>query len=157
LNQTLLNSAKLPSKLWNSTILCAAYLYNLNSHQSINNKIPNELFFHRVLDISHLKIFGCKAFFYNNHKFNKFNNNTKPGIFLGYASDSLGYKIFNTFTNSIVTSRHTWFMEDIPGTINTTFFCDNYIDSFINFQDFLIEVESNSDIVILIIITFIRN
>jgi len=114
---TLLNSAKLPYKFWDSAILCAAYLYNLNPHQSINNKIPNELFFNKSVDIFHLKVFGCKAFFYNNHKTNKFENNSKPGIFLGYASDSLGYKILDISTNSIVTSRDVYFMEDMPGTI----------------------------------------
>jgi len=129
LNQTLnccasilLNFAKLPYKFWDSAILCAAYLYNLNPHQSINNKIPNELFFNKADDISYLKVFGCKAYFYNNHKFNKFDNNTKPGIFLGYASDSLGYKILDTSTNSVVTSRDLYFIEDMPGTINITFF-----------------------------------
>ena len=69
---TLLNSTKLPLKFQDSTILCASYLYNINPHQSIENKIPNELFFNEPVDIAHLKVFGCKAFFYNNHKFNKF-------------------------------------------------------------------------------------
>jgi hypothetical protein len=36
-------------------------------------------------------------------------------------------------------------MEDMPGTINTTFFCDKYIDSIINFKDSLIEGESIND------------
>jgi len=121
---TLLNSAKLPYKFWDSAILCAAYLYNLNSHQSINNKIQNELFFNKSVDISHLKVFGCKALFYNNHKTNKFDNNSKPDIFLGYANDSIGYKILDISTNSIVTSRDVYFMEDMSGSINTTFFCD---------------------------------
>ena len=143
----------LPYKFWDSAILCAAYLYNLNPHQSINNKIPNELFFNKSVDIiSHLKVFGCKAFFYNNHKTNKFDNNSKPGIFLGYAPDSLGYKILDISTNSIVTSREVYFMEDMPGTINTTFFCDKYIDSIINFKDSLIEGK-----VKMIIIIFIHN
>ena len=46
---TLLNSAKLPLNLWDSIILCVAYLYNINPHQSIDNKIPNELFFLKFL------------------------------------------------------------------------------------------------------------
>jgi len=33
----------------------------------------------------------------------------------------------------------------MPSTINITFFCDNYIYSIINFKDFLIEGESNSE------------
>ena len=83
----------------------------MNPHQSINNKIPNELFFNKSVDISHLIVFGYKAFFYNNHKTNKFDNNSKPGIFLGYASDSLGYKILYISTNSIVISRDVYFID----------------------------------------------
>ena len=135
---TLLNSAKLPLNFWDSVILCAAYLYNINPHQRIDNKIPNELFFNKPVDIAHLKVFGCKAFFYNNHKSNKFENNSKPGIFLGYAGDSLGYKILDVSTNSIITDRDVYFLEDMPGTIYTTFFCNKYIDSIIDFKDLLI-------------------
>jgi len=39
--------------------------------------------------MAHLKVFGCKAYFYNYHKINKFDNNTKPGIFFVYESDLL--------------------------------------------------------------------
>ena len=117
----------------------------MNPHQSINNKIPNELFFNKSVDISHLTVFACKIFFSNNHKTNKFDNNFKSGIFLVYAPDSLGYKILDISTNSIVTSRDVYFMEDMPETINKTFFCEKYIDSIINFKDFLIEEESIND------------
>jgi len=29
------------------------------------------------VDISHFKVFGCKTFFFNNNKTNKFENNSK--------------------------------------------------------------------------------
>jgi len=90
-----------------------------------------------------LKVFGCKAFFYNNYKTNKFENNSKPGIFVGYANDSLGYRILDLETNSIVTARDVYFMEEVPGTINTSFFINKYIDSVIDFQYSLIEGENN--------------
>ncbi|KAG4097563.1 hypothetical protein H8356DRAFT_1363289 [Neocallimastix lanati (nom. inval.)] len=32
------------------------FLYNSNSHSSINFKIPNELFYNRLVDISHFKV-----------------------------------------------------------------------------------------------------
>jgi len=83
-------------------------------------------------------------FFYNNHKSNKFENNSNPVIFLGYAGDSLGYKILDVSTNSIITARDIYFLEDMPSTINTTFFCNIYIDSIIDFKDLLIEGESNN-------------
>jgi len=81
LNQTinncakaLLTSAKLLLFFWNSAVQCTAFLYNSNPYSSINFKIPNELllfFFNKPVDISHFKVFGCKAFFFNNHNSNK--------------------------------------------------------------------------------------
>jgi len=115
-DSTLLNSAKLPSKFWDFAILCAAYLYNLNSHHSMNNKIPKWIiFFNKAIDIffSHLKVFGCITFFYNNNKSNKFDNNTKPWYILRLCF-SLGYKILDASTNTIVISRNVYYMEYIP-------------------------------------------
>jgi len=43
-------------------------LYNLNPHQGINYKISKEVFFNKKIDISKLKVFGCKVFFLNRYK-----------------------------------------------------------------------------------------
>ena len=117
----LLNSAKLPLNFWDSAILCACRLYSLNPHQGNNSKIPDEVFFNQPIDISHIRVFGCRVYFYNNHKKYKFENNSKPGIFLGYASDSTSYSILDLSSNCIVSARDVYFLENIPGTINTTF------------------------------------
>jgi len=74
----------------------------IDPYQSITNKNPDEVLFNKVVDILHLKVFGGKGFFsYNNHKFKKFDNNTK-GIFIDYDNDFLGYKILYISTNSII-------------------------------------------------------
>jgi len=57
----------------------------------------------------------------------------------------LAYRILDTSTNSVVTSRDVYFMEDMPGTINTTLFCVKFIDSIINFKDSFIEGENISN------------
>jgi len=64
----------------------------------------------KSVDISHLNVFGCKAFFYNNPK-NELNLTItlNLGIFLGYAPDSLGYKILDISTNSIVNFKRCLF------------------------------------------------
>jgi len=50
----------------------------------ILKKILYELFKGRKLNISHLKVFGCKCFILNNGKDNlgKFDSKVDPGIFL---------------------------------------------------------------------------
>jgi len=56
-----------------------------------------------------LSFLDVKPFSIIIHKSNQFDNNTKPDIFLGYAFDSLGYKILDTSTNSTVTSRDVYY------------------------------------------------
>ena len=116
--KTLLISAKLPLLFWDSAIKCAAFLYNSNPHSSVNFIIPNELFFNSPVGISHFKVFSYKAFFFNKHKSNKFDNNSKQSIFLGYPKNSSGYRILDISTNSIITARDIYFMEDIYSWYN---------------------------------------
>eukprot|EP00833_Pecoramyces_ruminatium_P016099 jgi/Orpsp1_1/1190131/evm.model.d7180000076770.1 len=143
--KTLLNAANLPLSFWDFAILCAAHLYNLNPHQSINNKIPDELFFNKPVNINHLKVFGCKVYFKNFHKTNKFDNNSKPGIFLGYSSNSTGYRVLDLSTNKVTTVRDLYFMEQIPGTLNTKFFSNKFITSIIDYPDLSIEGEESNN------------
>jgi len=60
---TLLNSAKLPLNFWDSAILCSCRLCNLNPHQGNNSKIPDEVFFNKPIDISHLRVFWLQSIF----------------------------------------------------------------------------------------------
>ena len=59
---TLLNSAKLPYKFWDSAIPCAAYLYNLNPHQSIIIKFQMNYFSINQLILLTLKFLDVKHF-----------------------------------------------------------------------------------------------
>ncbi|OUM69824.1 hypothetical protein PIROE2DRAFT_37880, partial [Piromyces sp. E2] len=79
--KTMLNWAKLPFTFWDEAIQVAAKLYNLNPHQRINNSIPDEIFFNKPIDISNLKVFGCKVAFLNNYKNDKYQDNAKQGKF----------------------------------------------------------------------------
>eukprot|EP00833_Pecoramyces_ruminatium_P000911 jgi/Orpsp1_1/1174943/evm.model.c7180000052037.1 len=125
--KTMLNWAKLPIQFWNEAIVVAAKLYNLNPHQGNCNLVPDEIFFNKISDISHLKVFGCKVAFFNNYKRDKFDNNAKQGIFMGYSSDSTGYRILDLETNYIITARDVYFFENLPGSINTPFFTNEMI------------------------------
>jgi len=103
-------------------IKCACILYNLNPHQEINFKILNEVFFNKKIDISKLKVFGCKVFFLKRYKQGKFENNTKPGIFLGYSSDSPGYRVLDITSKAIIIVRDAYFNESTLGSLGTSTF-----------------------------------
>ena len=67
------------------------------------NKIPYELYKGRKLNISHLRVFGCKCFVLNNRKesLGKFDAKADEDIFLGYSLHSKAYRVFNSRTLSV--------------------------------------------------------
>eukprot|EP00833_Pecoramyces_ruminatium_P007675 jgi/Orpsp1_1/1181707/evm.model.c7180000078269.1 len=126
--RTLLNWAKLPIAFWDEAIVVAAKLYYLNPHQGNYNLVPDDAFFNKKSDISHLAVFGCKVAYFDNYQKDKYNK-AKAGIFMGYSDDSTGYRILDINTNNIITALHVYFFEEIPGSINTPSFSDIVINS----------------------------
>eukprot|EP00833_Pecoramyces_ruminatium_P005940 jgi/Orpsp1_1/1179972/evm.model.c7180000071638.1 len=114
--KALLNESKLSREFWEYAVDTANYIHNRIPHHGINNKVPYELLFHKKVDYSHFKTFGCRVFFYIPKSFrNKFDNNASPGIFLGYHSYSNAYKILDLSSNKIILSRTVEFFENNPG------------------------------------------
>eukprot|EP00833_Pecoramyces_ruminatium_P018262 jgi/Orpsp1_1/1192294/evm.model.d7180000092057.2 len=66
------------------------------------------------------------------------------GIFLGYSENSTGYRVLDINTKSIINVRDVYFMEDIPGTVDTPFFSSKIIDSLLPYSDFSIEGEKDN-------------
>ena len=60
----------------------------------------------------------------------KFQNNSSPGIFLGYIDNPTAYKILNKTNNKIIISRNVEFFEFTPGNSHLSY-CDNDISNFI--------------------------
>jgi len=89
------------------------------------------VFFNKPSDISHLKVFGCKVYFLDNHKSYKADPNSKPGIFLGhcYSDDSVTYRVLDFNTKNIVSVYDVYFDEDIPESFNTPFYNDKFVMS----------------------------
>jgi len=75
-----------------------------------------ELFKGRRPVLSHLKLFGCKCFILNNGKesLGKFDAKADEGVFLGYATQSHGYRVYNKRLMTIEDSMHVVFDETNP-------------------------------------------
>ena len=79
-------------------------------------KSPYKLFKGRRLVLSHLKVFGCKCFILNNGKesLGKFDAKVDEGIFLGYATQSHAYRVYNKRFMIVEESMHVVFDETNP-------------------------------------------
>eukprot|EP00833_Pecoramyces_ruminatium_P006451 jgi/Orpsp1_1/1180483/evm.model.c7180000073588.1 len=94
--KTLLFWSKLSVNFWDFAVQYVTYLYNLVPHSSINNKIPNELFYNKKVNIKHIKVFGCITYYknYNQNK-TKLEPNPIKGIFLGFDERTYAYIIMD--------------------------------------------------------------
>ena len=79
-------------------------------------KNPYELFKGRRHALSHLKLFGCKCFILNNGKesLGKFDSKEDEGVFLGYATQSHAYGVYNKRLMTVEESMHVVFDETNP-------------------------------------------
>nr|XP_009795207.1 PREDICTED: uncharacterized protein LOC104241936 [Nicotiana sylvestris] len=112
--RALLFQSKLPLRYWGECVLCATYIINRLSSNSINNKTPYELLYKRKPKYSHLKSFGCLCYptVPIPHR-DKFNPRTVPHVFVGYPFNTKGYKVLNLATIKIYISRDVVFNESI--------------------------------------------
>jgi hypothetical protein len=65
--------------------------------------------------VSHFHVFGCKSFILKKgKKLDKFEARSVHGIFFGYASHSIAYRVLNLETNQIVETCEVTFDETQP-------------------------------------------
>jgi len=109
----MLNEIGLPKYFWADAVSTACYVLNKVLIRPILKKTPCELFRGRKLNLSHLRVFGCKCFILNNGKDNlgKFDSKSYGGIFLGYSQHGHAYRVYNKRTMLVEESVHVNFDE----------------------------------------------
>jgi hypothetical protein len=61
----------------------------------LDNKTPEEVFFGKKPEVSHLRIFGCPIYTHvPKEKRTKLDPSGKKGIFVGYSESSKAYRIY---------------------------------------------------------------
>ena len=57
----MLSHAKLPRSYWGEAARTACYLINRSPSAPLEGKAPEEVWMQRLINYSHLRVFGCKA------------------------------------------------------------------------------------------------
>ncbi|GLU17722.1 hypothetical protein SLE2022_340780 [Rubroshorea leprosula] len=119
-NRSIMNMARcllfekgLPKTHWAEAVNTSVYLQNRLSTEALDNKTPFEAWFGIKPKIDHLRVFGCICYtLVPSAKRSKLDERSKVGIFIGYSSQSKGYRVLNLKTQEIETSRDVKFDEE---------------------------------------------
>ena len=149
--KTLLYWSGLSENFWDYAVTYANYLYNKTPHSSINNRIPDEIFYKRKTKINHIRVFGCLTYYknYENSK-TKFSPEAKKGVFLGFSEKSNSYIIMDFEDFKIHKVREIFCMEDYPSDLKisnknkTRFLGKKFLDFDFNFTK-ITDIENEID------------
>ena len=112
--RAMLKDKQLPLFLWPEAMKTVTYLCNRTTTVAVGNKLltPHEILFDNKPDISHLRVFGCKAFAYNfDIARKKLDDKAKAGILVGYDLHSSAYRIYLPQQRQVMKSGHVVFHE----------------------------------------------
>ncbi|KAH0819264.1 hypothetical protein GEV33_003527 [Tenebrio molitor] len=119
-NRTLVEAARcmllesgLPASFWGEAIMTANHVRNRCISKSIDGDIPYKRWTGKSPDVSHLQIFGCKAYVFDKStNRGKFDSKTVEGIFVGYSDYPKGYRVWIPSEQKIRISRDVKFFEE---------------------------------------------
>lgn len=145
LNRTLMEKARcmlseacLDKRFWGEAIATAIYLKNRSPTAALSGGIPEQVWTGSKVTLSHLRVFGCKAFsLIPEHNRHKLDAKSKECIFVGYCEMSKGYRLVDpTEPKKIIKSRNVHFIELTDSNIKSNMInCDincNKLDCDIN-------------------------
>lgn len=133
MNRTLLDRVRcmlidsgLSRAFWAEAINYAARIVNSVPCKG-TNKIPDEMWFNKSVDMSTFKKFGCTAFAHvPAQKRKKLDDKGIECVFIGFSDHAKAYRLYCNQTKKLVTSRNVQFIEDdsTPEAVNDDFFIE---------------------------------
>ena len=103
----------LPLFLWAEACNTTVYLQNRSPHKSLGNLTPEEAFFGKRPQLTHLHIFGCVTYSQvPKEKRTKLDPTAEKGIFVGYSETSKAYWIYIPTLRNVVVRRDVRFEEE---------------------------------------------
>jgi hypothetical protein len=105
--RALLKQRGMSAVFWGEAMVTAIYILNRSSTEALNGRTSYEAWHGRKSVVSHLRVFSCLAFGY----IGKLDDRSTPGVFIGYAVGSKAYRILDTGTQRVRTTRDVVFNE----------------------------------------------
>ena len=110
--RSMLFEKKLPKTFWAEAVATSVYLLNRLATKAVSGKTPIEAWSGIKPSIQHLKVFGSISYYHiPDIKRSKLDAKARKGIFVGYATESKGYRIYDLTDSKIAISRDVTFDE----------------------------------------------
>jgi hypothetical protein len=101
--RSIMNEKNIGQTYWVEAIHTTIHILNKANLRPHSDKTPYELWYGRPASIKHFKFFGSKCYIKNNNEnLGKYDDGADEGIFLGYATNSKGYRFFNKRLHKLV-------------------------------------------------------
>jgi hypothetical protein len=111
----MMNEKNIDQTYWVEAIHTVVHVLNKSHLIPQSDKTPYELWFGRPASIKHFKVFGIKCYIKNNDEnLGKYDDRADEGIFLGYATNSKGYRCYNKRLHKMVDCIDVKVDEGIP-------------------------------------------
>jgi DNA-binding transcriptional MerR regulator len=113
--RSMMNEKNIGQTYWVEAIHTIVHVLNKSQLRPQSDKTPYELWFGRPSSIKHFKVFGSKCYIKNNDEnLDKYDDRADEGIFLGYATNSKGYRCYNKRMHKMVDCIDVKVDEGIP-------------------------------------------
>ncbi|TYZ56837.1 hypothetical protein PybrP1_003733, partial [[Pythium] brassicae (nom. inval.)] len=104
--RSMLHYKKLETKWWAEAVNTAVYLINRSTNSAHISMTPFEICFKQKPSMQHLRVFGSRGYAHiDSSKRSKFDAKSFRCIFLGYADNTKGYKVWDIDGDKMRVSR----------------------------------------------------
>ena len=109
----MLDGARLPQRFWAETLSTTVYLRNRCSTKAVEKATPFEAWFGEKPRVDHLRVFGSTAYAHvAKDERGKLDSKAKRCIFLGYGTETKGYRLYYQTKKCVFLSRDVVFKEN---------------------------------------------
>lgn len=109
--KSMLKARGVPNNFWCEAVATAVYILNVSPTKAVMNMTPFEVWRGKKPFVSHLRVFGCTTYALVDLR-SKLDDKSLKCIFIGYATQSKTYRLYNPLTGKIMVSRNVVFNEN---------------------------------------------
>ena len=113
--RVMLLNKSIPQKFWAKAVNTLCHIRNMIYFQARTKKISYEIWKEKKPKVKYFRVFGSKCYILNDRENpGKFDAKSDKGIFLGYATNSQAYRVYNKRTKLVMESINVVIDDTIP-------------------------------------------